>query len=477
MVDLKDLTIKKAHKALIKKEYKVIDLVESYKKVIAEKDPTYHACLEVFSDIDDQVENAQRMIDNSNTSELAGIPFILKDNILVKGHVASAGSKMLENFVSPYDATAVRKLKDAGAIIIGRANMDEFAMGVSTENSAFGTTRNPFDKSRVAGGSSGGSAAAVALDETLVALGSDTGGSVRQPSSFCGVVGFKPTYGSVSRFGLIAMASSFDVIGPITRTVEDAEIVFNVIRGTDALDSTSFYPKEPNKVSEKIRVGVPREFLSMGGIDERVLKNFDESVERLRDLGFEIVDIDLPNIKYALSAYYIIVPAEVSSNLARFDGVKYGAHLEGKDVIDDYFVTRGGNFGREVRRRIILGTYVLSSGYYDAFYHKANAVRDRIKSDYNKAFENVDVIITPTTPAPAFKIGEKVNDPLQMYLEDVFTCPVNVSGNPAISVPCGFAEVEGEKLPLGLQFIGRPYEEATLFKTGKRFLNESDGSI
>ena len=458
MVDLKDLTIKKAHKALIKKEYKVIDL-------------------EVFSDIDDQVENAQRMIDNSNTSELAGIPFILKDNILVKGHVASAGSKMLENFVSPYDATAVRKLKDAGAIIIGRANMDEFAMGVSTENSAFGTTRNPFDKSRVAGGSSGGSAAAVALDETLVALGSDTGGSVRQPSSFCGVVGFKPTYGSVSRFGLIAMASSFDVIGPITRTVEDAEIVFNVIRGTDALDSTSFYPKEPNKVSEKIRVGVPREFLSMGGIDERVLKNFDESVERLRDLGFEIVDIDLPNIKYALSAYYIIVPAEVSSNLARFDGVKYGAHLEGKDVIDDYFVTRGGNFGREVRRRIILGTYVLSSGYYDAFYHKANAVRDRIKSDYNKAFENVDVIITPTTPAPAFKIGEKVNDPLQMYLEDVFTCPVNVSGNPAISVPCGFAEVEGEKLPLGLQFIGRPYEEATLFKTGKRFLNESDGSI
>lgn len=471
-MDLNNLTIKKAQEALAKKEFSVSELVNTYKKVIEEKDPTYHAYLEVFSDLEDQTKVAENLINSGKSTALTGIPFALKDNILVKGHIASAGSKMLEHFTSPYDSTVVRKLKDAGAILLGRANMDEFAMGVSTENSAFGTTKNPHDEDRVAGGSSGGSAAAVALNEALVALGSDTGGSVRQPASFCGVVGFKPTYGSVSRHGLIAMASSFDVIGPIARSVKDAQIVFDTIKGGDPMDSTSYYPTDEKKVPERIRIGVPREFLNIGGVDERVIKNFEESVEKLKDLGFEVIDIELPNIKYALSAYYIIVPAEVSSNLARFDGVKYGAHTEGKDMIDDYFVTRGSNFGREVRRRIILGTYVLSSGYYDAYYQKANAVRDCIRADYNEAFKIVDAIITPTTPAPAFKIGEKVNDPLQMYLEDIFTCPVNVSGNPAISVPSGFAEEGGKKLPLGLQFIGRQYEEGTLFEIGKRFLNE-----
>lgn len=472
MIDLHTLTIKKAHDLLINKEISATELTEAYLQNINKKNSDLNVYREVFEDALEQASKSQGVIDSGNASLLTGIPVALKDNILINGRKVEACSKILEGFTAPYDSTATLKLKSSGAVFLGRTNMDEFAMGASTENSAFGVTHNPYDAQSVAGGSSGGSAAAVAIDGALVALGSDTGGSIRQPASFCGCVGLKPSYGAVSRHGLIAMASSFDQIGPISKTVEDAEIVFNLLKGKDLMDSTSFYPEENTDVPQKIRIGVPRKLLEVDGLDGDVRKNFDEAISKLKDLGFEILDVELPSIDHALAVYYIIVPAEVSSNLSRFDGVKYGFKKEGKDLLEDYLFTRREGFGKEVRRRIMLGTYVLSAGYYDSYYGKANMMRSLIKSDFQNAFTQVDAIITPTTPTPAFKIGEKANDPLSMYLADVFTVPANIAGIPAITVPSGFSESSGNKLPLGIQFIGKNYNEKILFEIGKKFLNE-----
>src|SRR3989344_5858782 len=472
MIDLKNLTIEKAHESLKNGEFTCRELAEEYLKVIKEKNSEINAYLEVFNDVLSQADVAQKKFADGNVTKMTGIPIAIKDNILFQGHIASAGSKILGNYIATYNSTVVKKLKDAGAVIIGRTNMDEFAMGVSTENSAYGVTKNPHDTKRVPGGSSGGSTAAVAINGTLVALGSDTDGSCRQPAAFCGVVGLKPTYGSISRNGLIAMGSSLDIIGPITKSVSDAEIVFNTVKGQDPMDSTSvsddFYER---KKGSKLKIGIPKEFLNMG-VDERILSNFEESVLKLKSLGYEIKDVKLPYVKYSVPVYYIISPAEVSSNLARFDGVKYGLHVGGDDLLGDYLKTRRQGFGKEVKRRIIIGTYVLSSGYYDAYYSKAMAVRDLISEDYKKAFEEVDLILTPTTTGPAFKIGEKVNDPIKMYLEDIFTGPANIVGLPAISIPSGFIEEEGSKLPIGIQFVAPLNCEDILFEVGKKFRDE-----
>jgi aspartyl-tRNA(Asn)/glutamyl-tRNA(Gln) amidotransferase subunit A len=357
---------------------------------------------------------------------------------------------------------------------VGRVNMDEFAMGSSTENSSYGVTKNPVDPKRVSGGSSGGSVAAVAMDGALASLGSDTGGSVREPASFCGLVGLKPTYGGVSRYGLMALGSSLDVIGPITKTATDSEILFNCIRGKDDMDSTTItdttYPKK--EVKEKMVIGVPYHILEKGGMSPVARKVFDDAVDRLKSLGYEIKDIKLPNIEYSLAVYYIIMPAEASSNLARFDGVRFGLHVDGANLLEDYMKTRGQGFGKETRRRILIGTYVLSAGYHDAYYNKALKVRQTITKDFNSAFENVDVILTPTTTGPAFKIGEKANDPLALYLEDIFTVPANIVGIPAISIPSGKVEEDGISLPLGIQIMAPHNAENVLFSISKKFLNE-----
>ena len=468
-MDIKNLTIKQAHDLLVAKKMSVLELAEAVLKE-AEGSRDLNAYLEIFDDVRAQAAVAQKMIDGGKATLLTGIPLAMKDNILIKGKIASASSKMLEHYVATYDATVTKKLRDAGAVFVGRTNMDEFAMGGSTENSAFGVTKNPHDKTRVPGGSSGGSAAVMAAGAALGALGSDTGGSIRQPAAFCGVVGLKPTYGSVSRSGLMAMASSLDQIGPFSKTVEDAKIIFDVIKGHDRMDSTS-YPDTPAEIENKKPkvIGVPVDFVHAKGVDPRVLENFEQSLEQLKKAGYEIRDISLPSLAHGLSVYYILMPAEVSSNLARLDGVRYGYHADGANLADDYARSRGEGFGREVRRRILLGTYVLSSGYYDAYYGRANAVREMLKQDLAKAFEGVDIIATPTTPTPAFKIGEKSSDPLQMYLADIFTVPVNIAGVPAISVPSGFVEEDGAKLPLGIQFIAPHFGEEALFTIGQDF--------
>ncbi len=470
-MELKNLTIKKAHEDLTSGKYTAVDLASAYLENIKEKDGQVHAYLEVFADVLEQAKEAdKRIAEKNNVTLLTGIPIAIKDNILIKGRIASSASKMLENYKATYDATVIKKLKDAGAVFLGRTNMDEFAMGGSTENSAYGVTHNPYDLDRVAGGSSGGSAAAVASDMALVSLGSDTGGSIRQPASFCGLVGLKPTYGAVSRSGVMAMGSSFDQIGPFAKTTEDAEILFNFIAGKDVLDSTSIdIKKEEIKDLNKIKIGIPKEAMMVEGMNPEVLKNFTESVEKFKKLGYEVREISLPNLSYSLAVYYTLIPAEVSSNMARFDGVRFGLHIDGASGVEDYFKTKQAGFGPEVKRRIILGTYILSSGYYDAYYNKANTVRDLIRDDYKKAFEQVDVIITPTTPNSAFKIGEKINDPIQLYLEDIFTVPANLAGVPAISIPSGFNEVDGKKLPLGLQLFASQGGEDTLFSVAKSF--------
>jgi len=473
-IDLKNLTIKKAHEALLKGEYSAVDLASAYLEQIKKTDKDIHAYLEVFADVIEQAKVADEKIKNGKAGLLTGIPIAVKDNILIKGKIASAASKILENYTATYDATVIEKLKNEGVVFIGRTNMDEFAMGGSTENSAYGTTKNPYDLERVPGGSSGGSAAAVASNESLVSLGSDTGGSIRQPASFCGLVGLKPTYGAVSRYGVMAMGSSLDQIGPFGKTVLDAEILFNAIKGQDKMDSTTLPNKksEENLSGKKFKIGVPKDFLNIGGIDESIVKNFQESLEKLKALGHEIIDIELPNLKYSLAVYYVIVPAEVSSNMARYDGMRYGKRVTGATGIEDYFLSRQAGLGREVKRRIILGTYVLSSGYYDAYYNKANIVREIIKDDYKKAFKNVDIIATPTAPSVAFKIGEKVDDPLQMYLEDIFTVPINLAGVPAISIPSGMKNINGKDLPIGIQFIADYNREDKLFAVSKSFLEE-----
>lgn len=469
MFDLSGLSIKSARAALKKKAFSARELVQTSLYAIDKKDREVHAFLEVFDDVLKQADEADRRMALGEDTPLLGIPIAIKDIMLVAGKRVSAGSKILEGFIAPYDATAIKRLKDAGAVILGRTNLDEFAMGSSTESSAYGVTRNPHDLSRVPGGSSGGSAAAVAADMVLAALGSDTGGSIRQPAAFCGLVGLKPTYGRVSRSGLIAMTSSFDQIGPLTKTVEDAEILYNVIKGQDPLDSTTIFQETyaPSGKLSKV-IGVPRKFVESEGVDERVKQNFTESVKKFQFLGYKIVDIELRHIGYSLPVYYIIMPAEVSSNLARFDGVKYGLHKEGKTMIEDYFTTRGQGFGLEVRRRIILGTYVLSAGYHDEYYGRALEVRRLITRELGTLFEKIDLLLTPTTPSPAWKVGAKSENPLEMYLEDIFTVHPNISGCPAISLPSGLTG----RLPLGIELTAGLGQEDNLFTAGKEFLGE-----
>ena len=415
----------------------------------------------------EMAEDADRRIKAGEEGALLGIPFGIKDIFCSKGMETTCGSQILKGFLAPYDATVIRRLKEAHFVHLGRLNMDEFAMGSSTENSSFQTTRNPWDLERIPGGSSGGSAAAVASGLCVASLGTDTGGSIRQPASLCGTVGLKPTYGRVSRYGLVAFASSLDQIGPITRNVTDCAVVLGAIAGYDPMDSTSIPQPVPDYVSflgrdvKGMRIGIPKEYF-IDGMEPEVKKSVEASLTLLEGQGATLVNISLPHTEFAVATYYIICTAEASSNLARYDGVKYGMRVEGKDIIDMYKKTRSKGFGKEVKRRIILGTYVLSSGYYDAYYGKAGKVRTLIRRDFEEAFKSCDIIVTPVSPTTAFKIGEKVEDPLQMYLSDIFTIPVNLAGLPGMSVPCGF---DGAGLPIGLQIIGQPLDEARMLQT------------
>ncbi len=468
------LTIAELRKKYISGEVTPLQIFDIAVESIKKLDGDIHAFLEVFEDAREEAKMATERYakEGNNTPVLLGIPLAIKSNILIKGRVTNASSKILENYVATYDATVIKRLKEAGAIFIGSTNMDEFAMGGSTENSAFGNTKNPIDPSRVPGGSSGGSAAAVAMDIVPAAIGTDTGGSIRQPASFCGLVGFKPTYGAVSRFGLIAMGSSLDQAGPLTNTVADAELINSIISGLDENDATTIdrdtYASA--SIKEKYTFGLPRKFLA-DGIDDDVLKAFNDHVEKLKSLGHTVVDIDLPLFEKGLAAYYIVMPAEVSSNLARFDGMRYGLSVEGDNLLDVYQKTRATGFGKEVKRRILLGTYVLSSGYYDAYYGKAELARSMMRDELNETFKKVDFILTPTAPTPAFKIGEQ-EDPLAMYRQDIFTVPVNLTGVPAISFPMGKVLREGIELPVGVQYIAPHGGDAHLFAIGKKVYDE-----
>lgn len=470
MIDLKNLTIKKAHESLTNGEYKVRDLVDAYLKVIKEKNTKLNAYIEIFEkSLDVQVEKAEKMFASGSAMLMTGIPVAIKDNILFKGHTASASSKMLEDYVASYDSFVVKNLINEGAIILGRTNMDEFAMGSSTETSVFGITRNPYDTSRVPGGSSGGSAVATASLMSLVSLGTETCGSVRQPASFCGIVGLKPTYGVVSRSGIIAMGSSLDQVGPMGKNISDVEVLFNSIKGYDELDSTSLRNDIRDKVDTSIfrkKIGVPWSFLNGGGIDQEVLNNFKDSCEKLEKAGYEVIDISTKMMQYSLSVYYILMPAEVSSNLARYDGIRYGYHDNADKLYDVYTKSRGHGFGKEVRRRILLGTYILSHGYHDAYYNKALKVRDMITNELLEIFKDIDAFITPTVPFLPFKLGEKMNDPLSMYMCDIFSAPANLAGIPAMSIPSGLTK---NGLPLGLQITAPYLREDILFTIGKDF--------
>jgi aspartyl-tRNA(Asn)/glutamyl-tRNA(Gln) amidotransferase subunit A len=474
MADLTKYTIKEARKKLDAKAFSSVELTEAYIERCALLNPDINAYLEMFDDAKEQAKDADERIANGESLPLLGIPLATKDNILIEGRTASAASKILEHYTATYDATVTQKLKAQGVVFLGRTNMDEFAMGSSTENSAFGTTKNPHDYTRVPGGSSGGSAASVGARLAVGALGSDTGGSVRQPASLCGVVGLKPTYGSVSRYGLMAMGSSLDVIGPLAKTVDDAALLFEAIRGNDVMDATTLPNglKQPEE-KEFYTIGVPRHFLKKG-VDADVLEAFNTSLDTLKKAGHEVVDIEIETLQHALAAYYIIMPAEVSANLARFDGVRYGLHVAGTDRIDEYKQSRGSGFGKEVRRRIFLGTYVLSSGYYDAFYGKAMLARKRIQRDVETAFTTVDVIATPTSPSPAFRFGEKTSDPLAMYLEDIFTVSANIIGIPAISVPHGTAMRDNKALPVGFHMMAPSLGEKRLFTLGNVLTSPTD---
>jgi aspartyl-tRNA(Asn)/glutamyl-tRNA(Gln) amidotransferase subunit A len=447
------------------------DVLRSLSECIAKKDPALKAYIAFDSKRVVRKETAK------GVSPLWGVPVAVKDNICVEGEEATCGSKILQGFVAPYHATVVRKLLDAGAIVYGRTNMDEFAFGSSCETSVYGPTRNPWDTTRVPGGSSGGSAASVAADTAIMALGSDTGGSIRQPASFCGIVGMKPTYGRVSRYGLIAFASSLDQIGPFTKDIRDSAILLGAIAGHDPLDSTSADVPVPDYTSflgkgvKGMKLGLPKEYFDVEGWGSGVKETVTAAVDKLKSLGVEIVPVSLPHTKHAVSVYYIVAPSEASSNLARFDGVRFGFRdTSAKTLLDMYEGSRGAGFGAEAKRRIILGTFALSSGYYDAYYLRAMKVRTRIKQDFDEAFKTVDAIVTPTSPSVAFKLGEKSKNPLEMYLSDIFTISANLAGVPALSVPCGFAE----NLPVGLQFIGKPFDEGTLFRAAHAFEQATD---
>lgn len=470
---LNQLTILKASKGLKNKEFSSLELTQAVFDEIKKSDGAIHAYLSLNEEgaLARAGEIDKKIAANESLPILAGVPVAIKDNILIEGLRCTAGSKILENYVAPYDASVIKKLKEAGAVFLGKTNMDEFAMGSSTENSAFGPTKNPCDLERVPGGSSGGSVAAVAANEAIYALGSDTGGSIRQPASFCGVVGLKPTYGAVSRFGLMAMASSFDQIGPVAKNVEDCRVIFEAIKGKDLLDSTSINlsTSDVDTTSDvkNLKIGIPKEYFAKG-IDAEVEEAVKQAIKKLQDAGAKVEEVSLPHSEYALACYYIIMASEVSANLARYDGIKYGysaindSLFSVKNLLDNYLKTRQHGFGAEVRRRIMLGTYSLSSGYYDAYYLKAQKVRALIKKDFDEAFEKVDVILTPTSPTPAFKIGEKIEDPVKMYLSDVYTVPINLAGVPALSMPCGLVG----RLPVGLQIIGPQFGEELIFEAG-----------
>jgi len=474
------LTIHELTARLAAKELTASEIAQACMDRIASVDGELNAF--IGHDVEDalaQAELADRALADGVAHEakpLLGIPVAIKDVIAVKDQPLSCGSKILGEFISPYEATVISKLRAAGAVIFGRLNMDEFAMGSSTENSAYQPARNPWDTDHIPGGSSGGSAVAVAADECIASLGSDTGGSIRQPASLCGCVGLKPTYGRVSRFGLVAYASSLDQIGPLTKDVHDAAIMLNVISGYDSQDSTSEprdvpdYSAALNGEIKGLKVGLPKEYQS-AGLDPEVKSKVDAAVAKLEELGAEIMDISLPHTEYAIAAYYIIATAEASANLARFDGVRYGDRIDGVDPIEMLCATRGTGFGEEVKRRIILGTYVLSSGYYDAYYLRAQKVRTLVRDDYLKAFEKVDLIASPTSPTAAFKVGEKVGDPLQMYLSDIYTISANLASTCGISVPCGFTS---RGLPVGLQLLGQPFGEKQLLQAAHAYEQHTD---
>ncbi len=476
---LHELTIHQLHDLLIRREVTCREATEAFYRRIGEVEARVQAYLRLTEEeAYRQAEEVDRKIAQGEVlGDLAGIPIGLKDILCTEGIETTCGSKILKGYIPFYDATVIRRLKERGAIFLGKLNMDEFAMGSSTENSGFQITRNPWNLACIPGGSSGGSAAAVAADECAGAIGTDTGGSIRQPASCCGVVGLKPTYGRVSRYGLIAFASSLDQIGPITKDVEDCAILLGGISGFDPLDSTSVNQEVPDykqyltRHIEGVRIGIPKEYF-VEGMDGSVETATQEAIDLLKRLGAEIKSISLPHTPYAVAVYYIICTAEASSNLARYDGVKYGfrsSHFE--DLLEMYCQTRAEGFGKEVKRRIILGTYVLSAGYYDAYYRKASQVRTLLTEDFKKAFEEVDVIVTPTAPTPAFRIGEKVEDPLQMYLSDILTIPVNLAGIPAISLPCGYSQ---EGLPIGLQIMGRHFDEGMLLRVAYTFEQHTD---
>ncbi len=462
------LTIHEAHRLLKAKQLSSVELTKACLERIRRVEPKVHALVTITDELAlRQAQKADELIAAGDASPITGIPVLIKDNICTKGIPTTCSSKMLENFVPPYDATVVERLSNCGAVVLGKTNMDEFAMGSSTENSALFTTHNPWDLSRVPGGSSGGSAAAVAASETIYALGSDTGGSIRQPAGFCSITGLKPTYSRVSRYGLVAFASSLDQIGPLTQDVTDCALVLNAIAGYDSRDSTSVpYPPPDytqclNTNLNRLRIGVPKEYF-VKGMQTEVETAIRTAINKLEELGARVEwEVSLPHTPYALAVYYIIAPSEAMANLARYDGVKYGfSYLDADSMWEALEKTRQYGFGAEVKRRIMLGTYALSAGYYDAYYLKAQKVRTLIRQEFDQAFEKFDALVTPTSPTVPFKIGEKVDDPLQMYLSDVCTLPINIAGLPAISIPAGFAD----GLPIGMQIIGKPFAEETILK-------------
>ncbi|SKA96859.1 aspartyl/glutamyl-tRNA(Asn/Gln) amidotransferase subunit A [Prosthecobacter debontii] len=469
-MSLASSTIAALRQRLVAKEITPRDIVLDVAQAIEAKNPALGAYLSW------DVEKALKEADQADLSQpLGGIPIGIKDNMNVLGEPCTCGSKMLSNYVAPYDAGAIQKMRAGGAVPLGRLNMDEFAMGSSTENSALGVTRNPVDLDRIPGGSSGGSAAAVAGQIAIATLGSDTGGSIRQPAALCGCVGLKPTYGRISRFGLVAFASSLDQIGPITKTVEDAALLLNHLCGKDLRDSTSLDVEVPDFSAalgqdiKGLRIGLPKEYF-ISGIHAGVSASVKAAIQKLESLGAIPVEISLPHTDVGVSTYYILAPAEASANLARFDGVRYGHRsTEAKDLMEHYMMTREEGFGAEVKRRILLGTYVLSSGYYDAYYIKAQRARTLIRQDFEKAFQQVDVIVSPTSPTPAHKLGALKDNPLAAYLEDIFTIPVNLAGLPGISVPCGTVQEDGKSLPVGLQIIGKPLDEVTVLRVADAF--------
>jgi aspartyl-tRNA(Asn)/glutamyl-tRNA(Gln) amidotransferase subunit A len=479
IMELFELTIEQAHQLLKAKEISSVELTQAVLGRIQALEDRVDAFITLTEDeAMQQAKEADQMIEQGNCEWLTGIPLAIKDVICTRGIPTTCGSKILGNFVPPYDATVIGKLKKAGAVIVGKLNMDEFAMGSSTENSGFKITRNPWDLAHVPGGSSGGSAAAVAADMCLGALGSDTGGSIRQPASYCSTVGMKPTYGRVSRYGLVAFASSLDQIGPLAKNVTDCAIMLNAIAGYDSADSTSVPRKVPDyttalqKGLKGVRVGIPREYSASEGMDPEVSAAVDSAVMVIEGLGAEKIEVSLPHTEYAVAVYYVIAPSEASSNLARYDGVRYGMRDKNQnDMIKMYRSTRSRGFGPEVQRRIVIGTYCLSAGYYDAYYGKASQVRTLIMEDFAKAFEKCDVLLCPVAPTPAFKIGEKVDDPLTMYLSDIFTISANLAGIPGMSIPCGFSK---KGLPIGLQLMGKHFNEEMLFKVAYNFEQATD---